>query len=110
MLNVNPPLGTATIGNTSIGIFVTFNEPVNPNTASVIISPEIKASVTVHPKRQQELVITPQTQWESGKTYTVTVKAGLLSSSGQSQLKNDLILTYTVRAVEYPELMPDGGI
>mgnify|MGYP001574926590 FL=1 len=101
---INPASGTVDLGTTKNSISITFSAAVDPTTTQVIITPALPAFLTVHPKRQNELVVVPQAEWQTGQNYTVTIKAGLLAKDKQSQLKTDIVLNYTVTEVVLPEI------
>lgn len=105
---INPPGGKQEIGNTRAAMFITFSESVNINTLRVQITPGLNIATKQHPQQKNQITITPQTSWESNITYTVIIKAGAFSENGLSQLKQDVVVTYSTIEAPIPTFSPEG--
>lgn len=104
------PSGEAQMAETTNSIFITFAADIDPSTVIVQLSPEGSITTKVHSQTPNELIITPNQMWKENTTYTVNVKAGLLSKDGLYQLKQDAIYTYQVKKISSPPPYPPGGI
>ena len=90
-------------------ILVTFNQKVDPQTASASISieerngssvsfPVYRASRPADPKvrnLEQSVLLTPAKQFQKGSTVTVRIKAGLLGSEGPLGMQGDYVLSFS---------------
>ncbi|RJR14809.1 hypothetical protein C4579_04280 [Candidatus Microgenomates bacterium] len=103
VINTQPPQGTAPLGDTTNGITIAFDQPVDFTTVIVSINPPLSFRVRPHPVDQKQIIISPQTNWQVNRQYTVTVAAGVTSTNAQYQLKTDLILQYQTEEPTYIE-------
>jgi hypothetical protein len=101
VLDVYPPLHEEKIREpyTRFPFKFTFSEPVALNTAEVNVSPEMPITVTRDKKIANTLMVMPETEWESGIKYRITIKDTIKSING-NLLKSDYTHTFTVEKIE----------
>lgn len=92
----DPAPGKVEIGGTRIGISLFMGTEVDLSTFEVETDPQIQLTPKVLPDNPERVVLTPQTEWEAGQKYTITIKKGLLSEVTGREMKDDLILEYEI--------------
>lgn len=101
--DILPSSGTINAAGTRYGIVVDFSQAINLSTAKISSTPEFSLSASLGSSDKSKLLINPDNQWQEGETYTITISKGLRSTSGQAQLKEDVVITYTIAAFELPQ-------
>lgn len=90
-------------------IFIDFEEEVILNSTRITITPQTSYLLKTHPTNKKELIIIPDNNWQAG-TYKIVLKAGLLSLSGKTQLKEDYDIKFEMIPVPPIPDYPEGGI
>lgn len=106
---VHPAQGTVQMGKTRNSISVRFNIPPDKATVVVESNPDTKIVPKSHPITAEELILFPGLPWQSSTTYTITLKAGLRSRDGKYQLKENVVLRYSIVEAKFIDA-PDSGI
>lgn len=107
---VHPQGDALPLGGTQNGLTLYFTHPVDLSTIQLEIVPKINLNTKTHPLNKNELYVIPNTPWTNDQTYTLTVKAGALSSDKTAQLKTDFVMSFTTQEVLPNEQLPERGI
>lgn len=96
---IEPSPGSVEMADTEAAISLFFSTPIDVNTVLVSSNPNINFKISVLADFPNRIILTPQVPWQSGVDYTITIAAGLLSSDGKKQLKQDVVIKYSVLAI-----------
>ncbi|HSX48969.1 MAG TPA: Ig-like domain-containing protein [Candidatus Saccharimonadales bacterium] len=99
LVSVNPQAGIVEMGGTESSISLFFSTPIDTNTVIVDISPSVNPRVVVLADFPNRILLVPQTSWQTGTDYTIRVFAGLKSADGKKQLKQDIVVKYSIKAL-----------
>ena len=109
VVKTTPRSGKTAMAGTRGSIFIDFEEEVILNSTRITITPQTSYLLKTHPTNKKELIIIPDNNWQAG-TYKIVLKAGLLSLSGKTQLKEDYDIKFEMIPVPPIPDYPEGGI
>lgn len=102
---VYPAAGIVQMGGSQAAISLFFEEPIDPSTIKIQAVPDIGFKVGVLADFPNRVILTPQQNWASGSKYVVTVFKGIKTLDGQKELKQDIVINYSIQTVPTPQFM-----
>ena len=106
-----PPPGQIAVGGTTDPLTVDFDQLVDLNTVVVESTPNMAFRISRHLVKPSSVVLTPQSKWQTGNKYEITVREGVTSQTKTSQLKSAVKSSFEITDfIFYDEGLPEGGI
>lgn len=106
-----PPPGQIAVGGTTDPITVDFDQVVDLSTVVVESTPNMTFRISRHLIKPNSVVLTPQSKWQTGNKYEITVREGTTSQAKISQLKSAVKVSFEITDfVFHDEDLPEGGI
>lgn len=98
LLNRSPKSAEFEAANTTAPIFLYFDQPIDPASAVVEISPaSVRLTAMVRPDRQTVLILTPNASWTTNQTVVITIKKNLVSPDKHFRLPADASFQFIVK-------------
>ncbi len=109
-LNIKPEIfpksGTIPFGGTTSAITMSFSKEILLNSIQIDVKPLITIKPNLLNDDRGRLILTPLEPWATDQTYTITIKSGIKSSSGQTITTEDIILQYQMSKPEPDVISP----